>query len=560
MDLLMSDLVEKRKSALGADLLAGITVAIVALPLAMAFAIASGLQPHHGLFTAIVAGFLISAFGGSRCQIGGPTGAFVVIVYGIVSEHGYEGLVIATIMAGVILLALGMFKFGTLIQYIPYPVTTGFTSGIALLIFSGQIKDMLGLDINNLPPEFISQAVIYIRSGGDIDGATLLLGFCCVTGLLAQRRVFPTIPIPAPFLIVVVSSVIVYIFDIQVATIGTRFGTIPDTLPMPSLPTINGDLLKELFPSAMTIALLGAIESLMSAVVADGMTGDRHEPNRELTAQGLANIISPLFGGMPATGAIARTATNIKAGARTSSAGMIHAIILAMFMYFFAGLIVHIPMVALASVLIVVALNMADIREFMRLLKAPRSDALVLVATFLLTVLIDLSVAVQTGVALSGLLFIRRMSEVTELSVVDHRLAEVLHGNGPQAGMGVSGDVADLSSHSIVTYEINGPFFFGVADRMVSSLHSIGDRPGVLILRLRYVPIIDATGMHALEKIHEECKRNGTTLVLSGVAPRLHDVLSHYGFCKEIGEENVTSRIENATARAIQICNEQTNG
>ncbi|MBF0169945.1 MAG: STAS domain-containing protein [Nitrospinae bacterium] len=540
---------------LGADLVAGLTVGVVALPLAMAFAIASGVGPERGLFTAIVAGFLISALGGSRYQIGGPTGAFVVVVYAIVRQHGYEGLVVATFMAGFMMILMGLFRFGAAIKFIPYPVTTGITAGIAVIIFSAQIKDFLGMPLGPLPPEVHHQWGIYLTSLHTIDPWTAALSILSVIGLLVSRRIYPAIP--GPLLIVGFGGLVVWLFDIPVQTIETRFGEIPKTLPSPSIPSVTLEQIQTLLPSAVTIALLGGIESLMSAVVADGMTGRTHHSNRELVGQGVANIFSALFGGIPATGAIARTVTNIRVGGRTPLSGMIHAVALALFMFFLAPLIVKIPLASLAAILVVVAWNMAELKHFKAILSAPRDDAMVLVLTFLLTALVDLTLAVQVGVVLASLLFVRRMMEVTEFSAVGGDYMELLAGEGRAASFDPDATSLRTIPDQVQVYEINGPFFFGVADRLKHTLLSIGARPVCFILRLRHVPMIDATAIHALDELREACAMSGTTLILSGVREKLLHALDRAGFPERIGPENVTPHIDLALERAAEVLRER---
>ncbi|WP_034763441.1 SulP family inorganic anion transporter [Chrysiogenes arsenatis] len=535
------------REAFFADLSAGITVAIVALPLAMAFAIASGAAPEQGLYTAIIAGFLISALGGSRHQIGGPTGAFVVIIYAVIMRHGYDGLLLATFMAGIMLVLMGLFRLGTVIKFIPYPVTTGFTAGIALIIFVSQIKDVFGMQIETLPADFIGKLTTYSQSLHTISLEATVLAIVGILLILACRRYTPKIP--GPIVVVILGAVAVWLFQLPVETIESRFGAIPSTLPTPSLPVWSFEKIRAVFPDALTIALLAAIESLLSAVVADGMTGHRHKSNTELIAQGIANIASALFKGIPATGAIARTATNIKSGARTPVAGMLHAFFLLLIMLFLAPLIVKIPLAALAAILVVVAWNMSEIESIKHLMKAPRSDVLVLVTTFALTVLIDLTVAVQVGVLLASLLFIKRISEVSHIS----RLELQSYDNEQEN----DADPDDIRHKSIPdgveVYEINGPFFFGVADRLGRTLDILQKPTPVFIVRMRHVPVIDATGMHALEEFYERCRRQGTQVVLSGVRPQLKKKLERFGFIAQIGNENVLDHIDRALERAHEL-------
>ena len=550
------------------DVIAGLTVAVIALPLAMALAIASGVGPERGLYTAIIAGFLISLLGGSRVQIGGPTGAFVVIVAGIVQKHGYDGLAIATLMAGAVLIIFGLAKFGGMIKFIPYPVTTGFTSGIAVLIFSTQLKDFFGIRTTaDLPSEFFGRlgAVLGYLRLGNYNWAALVIavGGLAIIGLL--RRFVPRVP--GALVAVVLASLAVAAFSLDarygVETIGSRFGGIPRALPSPSLPVplhswhdVSAALSKarELIPEATTIALLAAIESLLCAVVADGMIGGRHKSNCELVAQGVANIASIIFGGIPATGAIARTAANVKSGARTPLAGMVHALSLLAFMLLLAPYAAKIPLAVLASVLIVVAWNMAEIDHFRTLLRAPRSDIAVLLTTFGLTVLADLTVAVGVGMVLAALLFMRRMSEVTNVSAVRAEIDDEWVDRLTDAA---SGDPNAIEMRDVPpgveVYEINGPFFFGVADRLQDTLRGLERPPKVFILRMRRVPAIDATGIHALDEFRRKCKRQGTTLLLAGVHAQPMFALTRYGLLDQIGEENLFGNIDDALNRAREL-------
>lgn len=529
-----------------ADLVAGVVVGIVALPLAMAFAIASGVPPERGLFTAIVAGFLIAALGGSRVQIGGPTGAFVVIVYGIVAKHGYDGLVVATIMAGFMLIVMGLSRLGAAVKFIPYPVTTGFTSGIAVVIFSSQINDLLGMGIEKVPPEFHEKWLTYFEHLRNVNTSTVALSVLCFAILLLWPRI--TRRVPASLVAMLSATLIAWVANADVATIGSKFGGIPNTLPAPSWPDFDLARLRELMGPAMTIAILAAIESLLSAVVADGMMGGRHKPNMELVAQGVANIASPLFGGIPATGAIARTATNVKSGGRTPVAGMIHAITLLAIMLIFAPLAAYVPLCALACVLVVVSYNMAEIRTFVSLLKAPRSDAAVLVITFLLTVIFDLTIAVEVGLVLAAFLFIKRMADVTNVSVVTRELADVDNGGK---------DPNDIESRrvppGVEVFEVNGPFFFGIADKVKDVLRTVGGKAKVFILRMRHVPAMDATGLHALLELKKKCEREGCTLILAEIHTQPFIALDRSGHREEFGEENVTAHIDDALNRARAI-------
>lgn len=529
------------------DLIAGITVGVVALPLAMAFAIASGVGPEKGLYTAIVAGILISLLGGSRFQIGGPTGAFVVIIYDIVMRHGYEGLAIATLMAGMLLIVMGLLRFGAIIKYIPYPVITGFTSGIALIIFTSQVNDFLGLNIQNLPSDFLLKWESYFKYIDHINLYNLLLALISIAIILTIKRYVPKIP--GPIIAVIFGAVTVSIFNIPVDTIESRFGDIPRTLPSPSLPIFDLTLIKSLIPDALTIALLAAIESLLSAVVADGMTGRSHKSDTELIAQGAANIGSIFFGGIPATGAIARTATNIKSGAKTPLAGIIHGIVIALFMFLFAEWIIKVPMAVMAAILIIIAWNMSEVHHFKHILRGPRSDAMVLLTTFILTVLVDLTVAVQVGVVLASLLFIKRVIEVTQVQNSRFKLS------GFESQTEERLDDPDMLTKKTIPedteiYEIDGPFFFGVADSLKRVMETLGYTPKVFILRMRKVPVIDASGMHALEEFYLRCKKQNTRFILSGVNPNLESMLKKFGFYAMIGEENVFDHIDKAIRAA----------
>ena len=532
-----------------ADVLAGITVGLVAVPLAMALAIASGVKPEQGLYTAIVAGFLISALGGSRVQIGGPTGAFVVIVLGIVQKHGVDGLAIATLMAGALLIIFGLARFGAVIKFIPYPVTTGFTSGIAVLIFSQQMRDFFGLTLAEVPGEFLAKWIAYANAASTMNPWTLGVGAASLALLLGARRIAPVIP--GPILVLVAAWISVWLLELDarhgVETIGSRFGGIPRSLPAPALPSLEWENLRrarELVPEAATIALLAAIESLLCAVVADGMIGGRHRSNGELVAQGIANIASVLFGGVPATGAIARTATNVKAGGRTPLAGMVHAATILAVMLLFAPLADRVPLSALAAILIVVAWNMAEIDHFRHLLKAPKSDIWVLLVTFGLTVLADLSAAVLVGMVLASLLFMRRMSEVTNVGMITRELDD--DPDEPDPGAIDRRDVPP----GVEVFEIDGPFFFGVADRLKDVLGAIKKPAKIFILRMRHVPAIDATGMHALEELYEKCRREGTRLLLAGVHSQPLDAMMRYGLYDRIGEANLFGNVDDALDEA----------
>ena len=524
------------------DCIAGLTVGIVALPLAMAFGIASGVTPDQGLFTAIVAGFLISLLGGSRYQIGGPTGAFVVIIFNVIHKHGYDGLVVTTLLAGAMLLVFGLCRLGSLIKFIPHPVTTGFTTGIGVLIFSSQMKDFFGLAMRETPPEFFAKWEAYCQHASTFSPATLGVALLSLTAILAVRRFIPRIP--GPVVGVVLASVAVWVFGLDVETIGSRFGGIPAKLPTLVIPQVTMEQVRLLLPDAMTIALLAGIESLLSCVVADGMTGDKHNSNVELTAQGAANIASVLFGGIPATGAIARTVTNIRSGGQTPVAGMVHALVLVGFILFLAPLASFIPLASLAAVLVVVAWDMSEPRKFMRAFRAPKSDSSVMLLTFALTVAVDLTVAVYVGVILAAILFMRRMSEVT--SICSCELGEMARAAGKNIGELVIPE-------GVRVYEIDGPFFFGVADRFQDVLSRLEGQPKVFILRMRKVPTVDSTGINALENFVRTCRSRGVHVVLSGVRDRARMVFARMGTEELIGRPNICGNIDHALARAGEL-------
>ncbi len=531
------------------DLFAGITVGIVAVPLALAFAIASGATPSQGIFTAVIAGFFISFLGGSKYQIGGPTGAFVIIIYGIIAEYGYDGLILATIMAGIILIFLGAVRVGTYIKFIPYPVVTGFTAGIGVVIFVSQLKHFFGLSYKDSSPEFIDKIIDLFSNISSANIYALLLGLLTVFIIIVFRKISTNIPSHVAAIITV--TCIAYFFNINVETIGSRFGSIEAVFPSFTIPEISIEKIRVLFPSAITIALLAGIESLLSAVVADGMTGSHHKSNTELIGQGAANILSGLFGGIPATGAIARTATNVRAGGQTPAAGMIHAAFLCFFIMFFSFLIEIIPMCALAGVLIIVSVDMMGIKNMKNLLSSPKSDVAVLLTTFIITIIIDLTAAVQVGVILASLLFMKRMSDVTSMGRINFDAAEGIDSKyDPDAT--INKDIPE----GVEVYEINGPFFFGVADMLINTLERIGKNPKVFILRMRNVPAIDATGEHALENFYNKCKQIGTELVLSGVNPAPFATLKKMHFIEMLGEKNITTHIDKALIRTKEILKE----
>ena len=504
------------------DVLAGIVVGIVALPLSIAFAIASGVAPEKGLVTAIVAGFFISAFGGSRVQIGGPTGAFIVIVYGVVQAHGVEGLTIATLMAGALLVIMGLLRFGALLRYFPHTLIVGFTSGIAVIIFSSQMNDLLGLRLSNVPADFLGKWALFASHVRDIEPLSVLIAVGTIAITLLMTRVSKIIP--GPLVAIVLASVAVAVFDLPVETIGSRFGGIPSAIPSPHFASVDFATFKELLRPALAIALLGGIESLLSAVVADGSIGGKHRSNMELVAQGGANMLSAMFGGIPATGAIARTATNIKNGGRTPVAGMVHAVVLLLIMLVAGQWAALIPMSCLAGILVVVAWNMAEVRSFRAVFKTSRHDMAVLLVTFFLTVVVDLVVAIEIGLVLAAFLFMKRMGDSTRLrelsggSLSGERLFESEFGKVPP--------------HAMI-YEINGPLFFGAAQTFTETIGKIGDTHRVLILRMRHVPFIDATGLHRLEEIIHTMERRNVRVLLTDVVEDVRNSLLEAGVLKE---------------------------
>lgn len=534
-----------RLAVLRQDALAGLTVAIVALPLAMAIAIASGTTPDKGLYTAIIAGFLISALGGSRHQIGGPTAAFVIVVYGVIEKHGFDGLVVATLMAGAMLVGFGALKLGALIKFIPYPVVTGFTAGIALTILSTQIKDFFGLDMAKVPADFIAKWNAYAEAAPSFDGSSTAIALFTLGVIIVIRRFKPAWP--GMLIGVVAATLAVHLLHLPVETIEGRFGAIPNHLPAPALPRdLTWHRLYELLPSAITIALLAGIESLLSCVIADGMTGRRHRSNIELVGQGIANIASALFGGLPATGALARTATNIKAGAQTPISGMLHAVFLLLFMWFLAPLAGLVPLAALAGVLVMVAWNMSEIERLRHFVRAPRGDQLVLAVTFLLTVLIDITVALQVGIVLAALVFIRRMVQITGVTAVAG--ADLARRAETEAGAKA---LAELHvPKGVEVFEISGPFFFGIATKLADILDQIEKTPKVFILRMGNVPLIDASGVDALVNFIEKNKLRGTKVLLTRVQPQPLRILTEMDLVAWIGQDalmpNLTAALDYA--------------
>ncbi|HUJ15785.1 MAG TPA: SulP family inorganic anion transporter [Thermoanaerobaculia bacterium] len=536
------------------DLLAGVVVGVVALPLALAFAIASGVPPERGLYTAVVAGFLISALGGSRVQIGGPTGAFVVIVYGIVAKLGYEGLVICTVLAGFMLILFGIARMGALIKFIPYPVITGFTSGIAVIIFSGQLKDFFGLKMEKVPAALMDQIAAYWTQRSSVDFDALLVAVFTLIVLLIWPKISRLVP--APFVAMVLATALVKMFHLPVETIGSRFGAVPSRFPAPHFPAIPWDHIRDYISPALTIALLASIESLLSAVVADGMIGTRHKSNMELVAQGIANVASPIFGGIPATGAIARTATNIRTGGRTPIAGMTHALTLFLILILLGKWAAMVPLSALAAILVVVAYHMSEWRSFAGLLRAPRSDLIVLLLTFGLTIFVDLSIAVQVGIVVASLLFMKRMSDLTHVAGVTEDLRD--RGEDPSEITQVRRRKKYVGGYEIPdgveVYAVNGPFFFGAAAKLEETVTEIAKKPKVFILRMRNVPAIDATGIYALERLAKKCRHDGTTLILTEIREQ---PLRAFVRARKLellgGRQNLAKTLDIALERARQV-------
>ena len=523
------------RTQFGHDAVAGVIVGIVALPLAIAFAIASGVSPQSGLWTAIIAGFIISAIGGSRVQIGGPTGAFVVIVYGIIQKYGVDGLTAATLMAGVILIVMGIVGFGSMISFIPHPLVTGFTSGIAVIILSGQVKDFFGLRMGTVPTSFVGKWDAFFEHAGAFSPAAALVGLSALAIVLLWPRVSRRVP--APFVALIATSAAAWWLKLPVETIGSRFGALPTSFPHPVLPHLGVEQMIGLVGPAFTIALLAAVESLLSAVVADGMIGSRHRPNAELVAQGIANLVAPLFGGIPATGAIARTATNVKSGGRTPVAGIIHAITLLLITLFAGRLAAYIPMATLAAILTVVAYHMSDWRGFRSELRSPRSDVVVLLTTFALTVFVDLTVAISVGMVLAAFLFIRRMAYVTSVTMVTDDLEDdAIDSRRVPAGVEV--------------FEITGPLFFGAAAAFRDTLGSVADDPRVLVVRMRHVSAVDSTGLRALSELVHRCRKQGTTVCLAEVHTQPLAALAASTTLDDIGRENVFDTLEDALTAA----------
>ena len=538
------------KKTFMSDLMAGIIVGIVALPLAIAFGIASGVTPEKGIITAIVAGLVISLFGGSKVQIGGPTGAFIIIIYGIIQKYGFEGLTIATLMAGFFLVLFGLLRLGTIIKYIPYPIVVGFTSGIAVTIFTTQIKDLFGLTLPSNPSDFIEKWGVYLQNFNTIDPWCALIGVASVVVIAVTPRFSKKIP--GSLIAIILMTIVALLLKnfagvLSIETIGDRF-SISNELPAAQVPDMNWETIKSLVSPAITIAILGAIESLLSATVADGVIGDHHDSNTELVAQGLANIASPLFGGIPATGAIARTMTNINNGGKTPVAGIIHAVVLLLIFLFLMPLAKYIPMACLAGVLVVVSYGMCGWRSFLELMKNPKSDVTVLLITFFLTIIFDLTIAIEVGLIIACLLFMKRMSETADVKAITEEIdlnqdAEFSTGNLDHL----------IIPQGVEVYEINGPYFFGAGNKFEEIMASFGDRPKVRIIRMRKVPFVDSTGIHNLTNLCEMSKKEGIQIVLSGVREKVNGQLEHAGFYHLIGEENICSHINLALKRANEI-------
>lgn len=538
------------KKTFMSDLMAGIIVGIVALPLAIAFGIASGVTPEKGIITAIVAGLVISLFGGSKVQIGGPTGAFIIIIYGIIQKYGFEGLTIATLMAGFFLVLFGLLRLGTIIKYIPYPIVVGFTSGIAVTIFTTQIKDLFGLTLPSNPSDFIEKWGVYLQNFNTIDPWCALIGVASVVVIAVTPRFSKKIP--GSLIAIILMTIVALLLKnfagvLSIETIGDRF-SISNELPAAQVPDMNWETIKSLVSPAITIAILGSIESLLSATVADGVIGDHHDSNTELVAQGLANIASPLFGGIPATGAIARTMTNINNGGKTPVAGIIHAVVLLLIFLFLMPLAKYIPMACLAGVLVVVSYGMCGWRSFLELMKNPKSDVTVLLITFFLTIIFDLTIAIEVGLIIACLLFMKRMSETTDVKAITEEIdlnqdAEFSTGNLDHL----------IIPQGVEVYEINGPYFFGAGNKFEEIMASFGDRPKVRIIRMRKVPFVDSTGIHNLTNLCEMSKKEGIQIVLSGVREKVNGQLEYAGFYHLIGEENICSHINLALKRANEI-------
>lgn len=531
------------------DILSGTIVGVVALPLAIAFAIASGVSPEKGLITAVVAGIIISVLGGSRVQIGGPTGAFIVIVYAIIQEHGINGLTIATLMAGFIMIGMGFLRLGNLLKFIPYPLIIGFTSGIALIIFSSQMNDFLGLSIGNLPADFTEKWIVIVAHLSNVNAYAVAISVATMLLVLQFRRISKIIP--GSIIAIVATTLIVQYLNLPVDTIESNYGDIPSTLPIPELPEVSFAMIQALIQPAFAIAILGSIESLLSAVVSDGMIGGRHRSNMELVAQGTANICSSLFGGIPATGAIARTATNVKNGGRTPIAGITHAIVLLGIMLLVAPYAKLIPMACLAGILIVVAWHMGEWPHFFSMFKSNRNDVIIMVTTFVLTVVFDLIIAIEVGIVLAAFMFMNRMSDALAM----HTAGTVSVEPAPSSDAMFEEELSNIPD-GVLLYEINGPLFFGASQKFQETLLDLHQLPKVLILRMRYVPFIDATGIHRLKVITQQLKGRGTEIVLSGVSPEVKRELFKSGFYDIIDKHNIQDSISLALDRSRQLLSE----
>jgi len=536
--MLFSNLKNYSGAQLTKDIIAGIIVAIIALPLSIALAIASGVSPEKGIHTAIIAGFMISFLGGSRVQIGGPTAAFVIIVVGIINQFGIDGLIVATIMAGIFLMIMGFLRIGSLIKYIPSTITVGFTAGIAVTLFVQQLENFMGLSVQNVPSEFFEKIVCYITNINTLNPNALIIGGVALIIMIIMPKI--TEKIPGSLVAIIITTLIVKIGGIDVATIGSEFGELSAKFPTPHIPNVDFATVKELISPAFTIAILAAIESLLSCVVSDGMVGSRHRSNMELVAQGAGNICSGLFGGIPATGAIARTAANVKNGGRTPVAGMVHAIVLAIIMLLLMPYAALIPMTTLSAVLIVVAYNMSGWREFIAMRKSPKSDYAVLLVTFVLTVCFDLVVAIEVGMVLAAVLFMSRMANTTEV-----RKWEEFDEENDQDGV----QQLKIPKNTVV-YEITGPMFFGASDKFVSIV--TGNDCSVLILRMRGVPALDATAYKSIEKLYNECKSNNIRMIISHINEQPMNVIKKQGLFEKIGEENFAPNIHEALKTASQ--------
>lgn len=529
-----------RKLFLG-DLMGGLTVGIVALPLSIALAIASGVKPEQGLYTAIFAGAVIAILGGSRAQISGPTGAFIVIIYGIVQKYGYEGLMVATIIAGILLIIMGLARMGAFLKFVPFPVVVGFTSAIALIIASSQIGDFLGLRIDKVPADFIDKWLVYVEHISTADLYTIAVGLGSLLIIVLWPRI--THRVPGQLVAILLVTVIVQLFHLPVETIASRFGVVPNSIPIPQIPAISYEMVQQMFMPGVTIALLAGLESLLSAVVADGMTGTRHRSNTELIAQGAGNIVSVMFGGIPATGAIARTATNVKAGGKTPVSSLIHCVFLLMVLLLVGQWAAMIPMATLAAVLLVVAYNMSEWREFIHLLKSPRGDVAVLLATFLLTVLIDLTTAIQIGILLAAFLFLQKMSTETHVESITENLKD-----DDELRIRDMDNVHIPSG--IEVFELYGSLFFGAVRQFKESIRVVSEKPKALILRMRHVPSIDASGMRALEEMADDANKEGYSLIISGVTRSVYRVMRQSGLVEKIGKKNFASDIFVALEKA----------